>query len=39
MPRMFNTYVNFFQVQNGNLVALTHQLYDTAPALNAYPNG
>lgn len=39
MPRMFNTYVNFFQVRNGNLVALTHKNYDTAPALNRYPNG
>jgi branched-chain amino acid transport system substrate-binding protein len=39
MPRMFNTHVNFFQVKNGKLVALTHQLYDTAPALNAYPKG
>jgi ABC-type branched-subunit amino acid transport system substrate-binding protein len=38
-PRMFNTKVNFFQVKNGKLVALTHQLYDTAPALNHYPNG
>jgi len=39
MPRMFTTNVNFFQVQNGKLVALTHKLYDTAPALNAYPKG
>lgn len=39
MPRMFNTFVNFFQVRNGNLVALTHKNYDTAPALNQYPNG
>jgi branched-chain amino acid transport system substrate-binding protein len=38
-PRMFNTMVNFFQVKGGKLVALTHQLYDTAPALNHYPNG
>jgi ABC-type branched-subunit amino acid transport system substrate-binding protein len=38
-PRMFNTNVNFFQVKNGKLVALTHKLYDTAPALNAYPKG
>ena len=39
MPRMFTTDVNFFQVQNGKLVALTHKLYDTAPALNPYPKG
>ena len=39
MPRMFNTDVNFFQVRNGNLVALSHKLYNTAPALNQYPNG
>jgi ABC-type branched-subunit amino acid transport system substrate-binding protein len=39
MPRMFNTNVNFFQVKDGKLVALTHKLYDTAPALNAYPKG
>jgi len=39
MPRMFNTDVNFFQVRNGNLVALSHKLYDTAPALNQYPHG
>jgi ABC-type branched-subunit amino acid transport system substrate-binding protein len=39
MPRMFGTGVNFFQVKNGKLVALTHQVYDTAPALNQYPKG
>ena len=39
MPRMFSTGVNFFQVKNGKLVALTHQVYDTAPALNQYPKG
>jgi ABC-type branched-subunit amino acid transport system substrate-binding protein len=38
-PRMFNTGVNFFQVRNGNLVALTHKVYNTAPAFNRYPNG
>jgi ABC-type branched-subunit amino acid transport system substrate-binding protein len=38
-PRMFTTGVNFFQVKNGKLVALTHQMYDTAPALNQYPEG
>ncbi|HEX4011445.1 MAG TPA: ABC transporter substrate-binding protein [Solirubrobacteraceae bacterium] len=38
-PRMFDTMVNFFQVKNGKLVALTHKNYDTAPALNQYPNG
>ena len=39
MPRMFNTFVNFFEVRSGNLVALTHQDYNTAPALNRFPNG
>lgn len=39
MPRMFNTGVNFYEVKNGNLVALTHKVYDTAPALNKYPKG
>jgi ABC-type branched-subunit amino acid transport system substrate-binding protein len=39
MPRMFATGVNFFQVKNGKLVALTHRVYDTAPALNQYPKG
>jgi hypothetical protein len=39
MPRMFNTDVNFFEVKHGDLVALTHKLYNTAPALNRFPNG
>ena len=38
-PRIHNTFVNYLQVKNGQLVAVTHSNYTVAPALIRYPNG
>lgn len=38
-PRIHNTFVNYLQVDNGNLVAVTAKNYSVAPALIKYPKG